>query len=75
MRFAFSDIEEAEVRKMLGENAAALYGFDLDALRPAAENAAITPELVAQPLEEIPEDSTCITFLRARAEGGLHKGS
>ena len=75
MRFAFSDIEEAEVRKMLGANAAALYGFDLDALRPAAENAAITPELVAQPLEKIPEDSTCITFLRARAEGGFAKGS
>ena len=75
MRFAFSDVDEVEVRRMLGENAADLYGFDLEALRPAAEVAAITPELVAQPLEEIPADSTCITFLRARAEGGLAKGS
>jgi hypothetical protein len=53
---------------MLGENAAALYGFDLEALRPAANEANITPELVATPLEEIPADSTCLVFLRARAE-------
>jgi predicted TIM-barrel fold metal-dependent hydrolase len=68
MRFAFSDIDEREVRMMLGENAAKLYGFDLDALRPDAEQAGITPALVAQPLDEIPEDSTCITFQRARFE-------
>ena len=68
MRFAFSDLEEREVRMMLGENAAALYGFDLERLRPAAEKAAITPSLVANPLDEIPADSTCITFQRARAE-------
>lgn len=53
---------------MLGENAAALYDFDLEALRPIAEKLAITPELVRRPLEEIPADSTCITFQRARAE-------
>jgi predicted TIM-barrel fold metal-dependent hydrolase len=68
MRFAFSDIDEREVRMMLGENAAKLYGFDLDALRPDAEQVGITPALVAQPLDEIPEDSTCITFQRARFE-------
>ena len=68
MRFAFSDVDEKEVRMMLGENAAALYGFDLDALRPHAEAVEITPQLVRQPLEEIPADSTCITFQRARAE-------
>ncbi len=68
MRFAFSGVDEKEVRMMLGENAAALYGFDLEALRSAAEEIAITPELVRQPLEEIPADSTCITFMRARAE-------
>ncbi len=66
MRFAFSDVDEREVRMMLGENAAALYGFDLEALRPPAEEIGITPELVATPLEEIPADSTCITFQRAR---------
>jgi len=53
---------------MLGENAAELYGFDLEALRPIAETMDITPELVEVPLDEIPADSTCITFQRARAE-------
>ena len=67
MRFAFSEIDEQEVRMMLGENAAALYGFDLQALRAAADSANITPAQVAVPLDEIPADSTCITFQRARA--------
>jgi len=71
MRFAFSEVPETEVRMMLGENAANLYGFDLDALRPAAADANITPDLVATPLEEIPADSTCLTFQRARAEQAM----
>jgi len=68
MRLAFSDVDETEVRMMLGENAAALYGFDLEALRPAAEELGITPELVKVPLDEIPKDSACPTFQRARYE-------
>jgi len=68
MRFAFAELPQAEVRMMLGENAARLYGFDLDALRPAANQANITPELVATPLDEIPADSTCLAFQRARFE-------
>jgi predicted TIM-barrel fold metal-dependent hydrolase len=68
MRLAFADVPEAEVRMMLGENAAKLYGFDLDALRPLANQAAITPTLVATELDEIPADSTCLAFQRARAE-------
>jgi hypothetical protein len=56
------------VRMMLGENAANLYGFDLEALRPLADEVGITESLVAQPLDEIPADSTCITFQRARFE-------
>ena len=75
MRFAFSDIEQREVRMMLGENAAALYGFDLEALRPTAAGLGITPELVREPLDEIPADSTCITFLRARAEAAMAAGT
>jgi predicted TIM-barrel fold metal-dependent hydrolase len=71
MRFAFADVPESEVRMMLGENAAQLYGFDLEALRPAADEANITPELVATPLEEIPADSTCLVFQRARAERAM----
>jgi len=69
MRFALSNVSEREARMLLGENAAALYGFDLGALRPTAEGLGITPDLVSEPLEKIPADSTCISFLRARAEG------
>jgi predicted TIM-barrel fold metal-dependent hydrolase len=68
MRLAFSDLDPAQVRMMLGENAAALYGFDLHALAPIADRLDITPELVATPLEEIPADSACPTFQRARYE-------
>jgi predicted TIM-barrel fold metal-dependent hydrolase len=74
MRFAFHDVPEPEVRKMLGENAAALYRFDLAALRAEAEEIGITPELVREPLLEIPKDSTCITFQRARAEKMFARG-
>ena len=67
MRLAFADVDEKEVRMMLGENAAKLYGFDLEALRPAAEKIAITPSMVKVPLDEIP-DSACPTFQRAKYE-------
>ncbi|MEZ4331831.1 MAG: amidohydrolase family protein [Myxococcota bacterium] len=73
MRFAFHDLPEEEVRMLLGENAARLYGFDLQALRADAARAAITPEVVRQPLDVIPPDSTCIAFQRARAEPMLER--
>ena len=68
MRLAFADVDPVEVRMMLGENAAQLYGFDLEALRPAAEKLGISPEMVSVPLDEIPADSACPTFQRARYE-------
>jgi len=37
LRVAFAGIPHDEVAAMLGSNAAALYGFDLDALRPIAD--------------------------------------
>ena len=53
---------------MLGENAAALYGFDLEALAPRAEKIGVTPELVSTPLDEIPEKATSPMLMRARYE-------
>jgi predicted TIM-barrel fold metal-dependent hydrolase len=67
MRLAFSTVAPDEVRKMLGENAARLYGFDLEALRPLADRIGIDHELVSEPLDEIP-DSTCPAFMIARYE-------
>ncbi len=68
MRLAFADVDPTETRMMLGENAAALYGFDLEKLRPVAEKLGITPDLVSTPLDEIPADSACPTFQRVRFE-------
>ncbi len=44
LRLAFAGVDEAEVRAMVGGNAAALYGFDLDALAPVAEKFGPTVE-------------------------------
>jgi predicted TIM-barrel fold metal-dependent hydrolase len=68
MQLAYSDLPEQEVRLMLGENAARLYKFDLEKLRPHAERVAVMPEQVAKPLEEIPEAVTSPNLRRALYE-------
>jgi predicted TIM-barrel fold metal-dependent hydrolase len=55
LRKRFSDVDPSIVRKLLSENAAALYGFDLDALKPLAEKVGPTVAEVATPIEEVPE--------------------
>ena len=66
LRHTFHDVDESELRLMLGENAAALFGFDLDALAPIAEKVGPTPEDVSKPLapEEIPKDAMTMAFTR-----------
>jgi predicted TIM-barrel fold metal-dependent hydrolase len=68
LRAAFADVAPEEVRMMVGGNAAAFYGFDLDALEPLADRIGPTVEEVARPLppEEYPADSTCNAFDRAQ---------
>ena len=68
VRQAERRLDEREVRMILGENAAKLYGFDLAALEEPAARLAITPEMVRVPLDEVPADSACPTFQRARFE-------
>lgn len=68
MRLAFSGLPEAEVRAMLGENAARLYGFDLEKLRPLARKAGVMPADVARPLESVPEGVTSPTLRKALYE-------
>jgi predicted TIM-barrel fold metal-dependent hydrolase len=49
-----NEVPEAEARKMLGENAAAVFGFDLEALRPLAERIGPTPtEILTPPTEDL----------------------
>ncbi|HEX8804665.1 MAG TPA: amidohydrolase family protein [Acidimicrobiales bacterium] len=55
LRSRFSGVDPVEVRKMLTDNAAALYGFDVDALAPLAERYGPTVAEVATPIEDVPE--------------------
>ena len=45
-----------EVLTILAANAAALYGFDLDALAPLAAQVGPTVAELAEPLRELPEN-------------------
>lgn len=66
LRHAFHDVPEDEVRRMLGTNAAELYGFDLGAMEHLVERIGPRPEEVAIPLppEELPRDSMSMAFSR-----------
>ena len=49
---AFHDIPVDETAAMLGLNAAELYGFDVDALRPLADRIGPTPEELGQVVDD-----------------------
>jgi predicted TIM-barrel fold metal-dependent hydrolase len=57
LRWTFQGVEPDEVRLMLAGNAAAMYGFDVDALRPVADRIGPTVAELAGPMDEseIPE--------------------
>jgi predicted TIM-barrel fold metal-dependent hydrolase len=67
LRLTFADVPEARRRKLFGENAAALYKFDLEKLRPLAARYGPTPAQVNEPLPRaaIPRDSSCYLFQNA----------
>jgi predicted TIM-barrel fold metal-dependent hydrolase len=56
LRQRFHDVPSADMRKILGANAASLYGFDLDALAPLASKFGPTVAEIAEPLTELPEN-------------------
>jgi len=56
LRQRFHDVPPEDLQAVLAGNAAALYGFDLDALRPLAEQVGPTVGELAQPLTELPEN-------------------
>ena len=66
LRAAFGDCDPVEVVRMLETNAADLYGFELEALRPVGDRIGPTVAEVARPLEveDYPTDSTCNAFDR-----------
>jgi predicted TIM-barrel fold metal-dependent hydrolase len=67
LRLTFSDVAEGRRRKLLGQNAAGLYKFDLEKLKPLAAKFGPTPDQVNRPLspDELPRDSTCYLFTNA----------
>jgi predicted TIM-barrel fold metal-dependent hydrolase len=67
LRQVMHDLPEDELRKILGANAAKLYGFDMDALAPLAAQYGPTVEEVRQPLDELPEHPNS-ALLRARGD-------
>ena len=62
LRLAFSDIAPQEVRQILGQNAAELFGFDYKALQEIATHCGPTVEQLAEPLLEKPSDATSPCF-------------
>ena len=65
-------VPEDEVRLMIGQNAAAVYGFDWDLLESLADQHGPTVEEVARPLdpEDIPDEALrCPAFAAARFLG------
>jgi hypothetical protein len=56
IRSRFHELEPDVKFKILGANAAALYGFDLDALAPLAQQVGPTVAELAEPLRELPEN-------------------
>jgi predicted TIM-barrel fold metal-dependent hydrolase len=55
LRARFAGIDPAEVRMMLSENAAQLYGFDLAALAPLAAKVGPTVAEIATPIDGVPQ--------------------
>ena len=73
LRLAFAGVPEDEVRKMVGANAADVYGFDWELLEVLADQYGPTVDEVATPLpaDDIPDESLrCPAFAAARFLGG-----
>jgi predicted TIM-barrel fold metal-dependent hydrolase len=64
LRRSFEGWSEADLRVILAENAAAVYGFDLAALAPLVAEIGPTVAEIATPLDVIPADATSPAFLR-----------
>ncbi len=55
LRSRFADVDPTEVQMMLTDNAANLYGFDLDALAPLAKQFGPTVAEIRTPIDEVPD--------------------
>jgi predicted TIM-barrel fold metal-dependent hydrolase len=55
LRQVASQLDPSQIQQFVAENAASVYGFDLDALRPDADRFGPTVAEIAEPLEALPE--------------------
>jgi predicted TIM-barrel fold metal-dependent hydrolase len=55
LRQVMGHLEPEQIQQIVGTNTAELYGFDLEALRPAAEKYGPTVAEIAEPLDELPD--------------------
>jgi len=62
LRLTFSDFATPELRQILSENAAKVYGFDLAVLEPLGAEFGPRVVDVAQPLERVPDGATSPAF-------------
>jgi hypothetical protein len=65
LRRSFVGWSEADLRKVLAENAAEVYGFDLPKLDAYAAKIGPTVDEIATPLEKIPAGATSPAFFRS----------
>jgi predicted TIM-barrel fold metal-dependent hydrolase len=63
----YHDVPVAETRRMIGEAAAEIYGFDIAKLRPIAERIAVTPETLGQT-----DDEATVARWQGHREVGRH---
>jgi predicted TIM-barrel fold metal-dependent hydrolase len=66
LRQVFPGTAEPEMRQILAGNAAALYGFDLDALAPLAAKVGPTVAELSQPLTDLPPEPNQALVFGAR---------
>jgi predicted TIM-barrel fold metal-dependent hydrolase len=62
LRATFAGIEESDVRALIGQTAAHVYGFDMTKLHDLAQRIGPSVEQVAQPLEEVPDTFVGFAF-------------
>lgn len=62
LRHTFSCVPSDEVAAMVGRNAAAVYGFDLECLAPLVNRIGPTVAEVAEPLAAVPADASSTVF-------------
>ncbi|UGY90652.1 amidohydrolase family protein [Streptomyces gobiensis] len=62
LRIAYAGLPQDEIARLVGGNAARVYGFDLRLLDRIAARVGPTVEEIAEPLEKIPADATSPAF-------------